>query len=103
MKEDIIKLLEKYEDEIMKYTLGNSIDEYDKRYAEEYEYEWDEHKSSISYTVDKLLSYFGELAPGAMSYIIISEWSGVMTFDEGDLNIGGLNEVCGKILCELKY
>ena len=102
MKEDIIKLLEKYEDDIMQYTLGSSIDEYDKRYAEEYEYEWREHKVGIAYTVNELLSYFGELVPLAMSYVIIAEWSDVMTFDEGDLNMKGLEEVCKYILGELE-
>lgn len=102
MQENIIKLLEKYEDDIMQYTLGSSIDEYDKRYAEEYEWEWREHKVGIAYTVNEVLSYFGELVPLAMSYIIIAEWSDVMTFDKGDLDIVGLNNVCEKILLELK-
>jgi len=102
MQENIIKLLEKYEDDIMKYTLGDSIDEYDKRYAEEYEYEWEEHKSSIAYTVDKLLNYFGGLSPIYMAYVIIAKWSDVMTYDDGDLDIVGLNNICEQILSELE-
>ena len=102
VQENIIKLLEKYENDIMQYTLGSSIDEYDKRYAEEYEYEWEEHKSSIAYTLDKLLNYFGGLSPIYMTYIIITEWGDIMTFDEGDLNIEGLEKTCRHILWELK-
>lgn len=97
----IIKMLEKYEDRIMEYTLGSSVDEYGVRYAEVYCWEWKDHKYGIAYAIDKLIKYGVDISSIGFAYIIISEWSGVMTFDEGDLFINGLTSVCKDILMEL--
>jgi hypothetical protein len=102
MKNKIIKLLEKYEDEIMKNTLGDFIDEYDERYAEVYKWEWKEHKSSIAFVLDKFISSKNKIDAIGFAYVIVCEWSGVMTFDDGDLNIIELEEICKKILNELE-
>lgn len=101
MKDHIIKLLEYYEDEIMKNTLGDSVDEYEKRYAEVYKLEWKDHKQCVAYTLEKLNDCGISVSPTGLAYVIITEWSGVMTFSDGDLNIEGLEKVCGKILDEL--
>lgn len=101
MKDQIIKLLEKYEDKIMEYTLGNSVDEYGERFAKVYCWEWEDHKYCIAYTIDKFIKYGIDINPIGFAYIITSEWSGVMTFDEGDLNMNGLTDICKNILMEL--
>lgn len=101
MKNIIIKILEKHEDRIMKNTLGSSIDEYGVRYAEVYCWEWKDHKYGIAYAIDKLIEYGVDISPIGFAYIIISEWSGVMTFDEGDLDMEELINVCKDILIDL--
>lgn len=101
MKDIIIKVLEKHEDRIMKNTLASSVDEYGVRYAEVYSWEWNDHKYSIAYAIDKLIKYGVDISPIGFAYIIISEWSGVMTFDEGDLDIEELINVCKDILIDL--
>jgi len=101
LKDKIIKTLEKYEDEIMKNTLGDSVDEDDQRYASVYVYEWTDHKHGIAWIIEKLLKSKTQVSAEGFAYIIISQWTGVMTFQEGDLNIKALTEVCAKILKEL--
>lgn len=101
MEHKIIMLLEKYEDKIMQYTLGSSVDEYNKRYAEIYSWEWGEHKYAIAYSIAKILEYTKSLNSTGFAYVIISEWSGVMTFDEEDLDIEKLTGVCEDIIKEL--
>jgi hypothetical protein len=102
MKESIIKLLGKYEDLIMQNTLGYIVDEDGERYAKIYGYEWRDHKHDIAYTLEQIIQYGIKVNPTGLAYIIITEWCGVMTFDDGDLNIDGLEMVCEKILAELK-
>lgn len=101
MKDKIVGLLEKYEDRIMKNTLGCSIDEYGNRYAEVYCWEWKDHKDAIAYTIDKLINYGVNIKAIGLAYIIINEWSGVMTFDDGDLDMLNLKQVCKDILIDL--
>lgn len=101
MKHKIIMLLEKYEDKIMQYTLGSSVDEYNKRYAEVYSWEWSDHKHDIAYVIANLIAYNTEINPIGFAYVIISEWSGVMTFSKGDLDIEKLTGVCEDIIKEL--
>lgn len=103
MKNTIIKLLEKYEDRIMKNTLGSSIDEYGNRYAEVYRWEWKDHKDAIGYTINKLLGYGININSMGMAYIIVNEWGGVMTFDNGDLDMDNLIKVCEDILIDLVF
>lgn len=100
MKDMIVELLEKYEDKIMEYTLGDFIDEYGKRYAEVYCYEWGGHKDRIAYIINKLIKYGVNINSMGMAYIIVNEWAGVMTFDDGDLNMNNLIKVCNDILIE---
>ena len=102
MKNKIVQLLEKYEDRIMAYTLGNSVDEYDERYVKVYRYEWGSHKQDIAYIINILIEHGIDINPIGFAYIIIHEWSGVMTFDDGDLNIKELIKVCEDILVDLK-
>jgi len=101
LKLKIIQLLEKYEDGIMENTLGDSIDDGDDRYVEVYKYEWGNHKEGIAHTLEQLRGYGASVSPTGLAFIIITEWSGVMTFSDGDLNIEGLEKVCKKILKEL--
>lgn len=101
MKDEIIKLLEKYEDKIMENTLGNHIDEYGERYADVYCWEWKDHKYGIAYTIDKLFKYDENINSIGMAYIVVNEWSGVMTFHKGDLNMDNLIKICEDILIDL--
>lgn len=103
MREVIVGLLEKYEDRIMEYTLGNSDSEWGGRFSEIYKYEWDSRKWEIAYTINKLITYGVDINSIEFAYLIISEWSGVMTFDDGDLDIEGLIGVCKDILTDLYY
>lgn len=101
MRDTIVSLLEKYEDRIMKNTLGCSIDEYGNRYAEVYCWEWKDHKDAIAYTIDKLIKYGVDINSIGFAYIIVNEWAGVMTFDAGDLDMNGLIKICEDILIDL--
>ena len=98
MEAKIISLLEKHEDEIMKNTLGNAKDEYGESYAMVYKWEWKEHKSLIAYTLKKIINSNTPINSTGLAFLIIAEWSGVMTFSEGDLDIKDLEVVCGSIL-----
>ena len=98
MEEKIVGLLEKYEDEIMRTTLGGATDEYNDRYAMVYKWEWKEHKSLIAYTLKRIINSNTLINSTGLAFLIIAEWSGVMTFSEGDLDIKGLEVVCGAIL-----
>ena len=102
MENKIIELLEKYEDEIMEYTLGNSNSKWGVRFAEIYCIEWDCHKAEIANIITNLIEYGINVNPNGFAYVIISEWSGVMTFDKDDLNIDGLTNICKTMLNELK-
>ena len=103
MENKIIELLEKYEDEIMKYTLGNSNSKWGGRFADIYCMEWDCHKAEIANIITNLIEYGINVNPNEFAYVIISEWSGVITFDKGDLNIDGLTNICKTMLNELKW
>lgn len=105
MENKIIGLLEKYEDDIMKNTLGSDIyEEYgdkDEKYAEIYKWEWNDSKKCIANVLKELINYGTIITPNAFVFIIITDWTSVMTFSKGDLNIEGLEKVCEKILKEL--
>ena len=101
MEEKIVKLLEQYEDFIMRYTLGDFKDEEGKRYTRVYKYEWEDHKQDIAYTLNKLINSKININSIGLAYIIITEWSGVMTFSDGDLDIKALEEVCKEMLVQL--
>lgn len=102
MENKIIELLEKYEDKIMEYTLGNSNGRWGERFADIYCIEWDCHKAEIANIITNLIEYGINVNPNEFAYVIISEWSGVMTFNKGDLNVEGLTDICKTILEELK-
>lgn len=101
MRDTIVRLLEKYEDQIMEYTLGNYIDEYGERFAEVYKWEWKGHKEDIAYTISRLVKYGVDINSIGFAYIIVDEWAGVMTFDDGDLDMNNLRKVCEDILIDL--
>ena len=102
MENKIIELLEKYEDKIMEYTLGNSNGRWGGRFADIYCMEWDCHKSEIANIIVNLIESGINVNPVGFAYVIISEWSGVMTFDKDDLDIEGLINICEIMLEGLK-
>ena len=102
MENKIIELLEKYEDKIMEYTLGNSNGRWGGRFADIYCVEWDCHKAEIANIIVNLIEYGINVNPNEFAYVIISEWSGVMTFDKDDLDIEVLINICEIMLNELK-
>ena len=102
MGNKIIELLEKYEDEIMEYTLGNSNSKWGGRFADIYCVEWDCHKAEIANIIVNLIESGINVNPVGFAYVIISEWSGVMTFNKGDLNVEGLTNICKTMLNKLK-
>ena len=77
MENKIIELLEKYEDKIMEYTLGNSNGRWGGRFADIYCVEWDCHKAEIANIITNLIEYGINVNPS----IFKSPLSNVITPD----------------------
>lgn len=101
MKDKIIELLEKYEDLIMKYTLGSKKSEWGEKYADVYCYEWKDSKHDIALTVSEMIKNGYIVSSEGFAYIIIAQWAGVISFEDKDVNIKKIKVLCRKILNEL--
>lgn len=98
METKIIRLMIKYDLEIMKNTLGEDTDL--KFYANTPQ--WDVCMGRVAMSIKELIDYGITIDPTGFAYAIISNWCNVMTFGEDELNLDGLIEVCKNILSELK-
>lgn len=86
----IKKSLTKYQDEIMRFTLGSDIDEYDEKYADVYKTEWYSRKESIARTIETIYYSSLPLNPDMIVGLFIGEWFNCISCDLEDLNYYGL-------------
>ncbi|MGV2640226.1 hypothetical protein GNF86_02055 [Clostridium perfringens] len=96
----MIKLIEKYKDEIIEYTLGDKKERFNELSSDMYVFEWDEFKHRIKWSIRFLKTAKLELTPELLTYLIINEWSRVWC-DEKYLNIDKLRELSKTIIEEM--
>ncbi|MEG2289542.1 MAG: hypothetical protein RSC24_06205 [Clostridium sp.] len=96
----VVKLLEKYKNEIMEYTLGDRKDEDYELYSDTYKYEWREFKDRLEQNIGFLKPAQLTLTPELLAYLIINEWGGVWDCEEY-LNIEQLRRISKEIIQQL--
>lgn len=107
-REIIMEALKKHEDGIMQFTLGDIVDEYDERYCDVYNSEWENHSEEIAVSIENILYSNMPLKPDMIVGIIVNEWFNCVGSDVEDLNYYGLLGVAIKIIdyierCQCKY
>ena len=96
MLEKIRDVLEKYEDDIISNVLGAVYDEFGQQYSVFYNMEWTSCLVELSRLINEMLKL--GLTEDAIIYFIIAKFDKIISFEESQVNLKGLNKVCKKIL-----
>jgi len=102
MKGHIKNILSRYENEIIQNVLGSTYDIDGTPFVKVYSYEWKEAINEISKVVSDLYNYDEIINPIGLSYMFITVLHGIMTFDNGDVNMNELIEICKAIIKDIE-
>ena len=102
MLEIIKESLTKHQDGIMKFTLGDEVDEYGDKYSDVYRIEWYSHSESIARTIETIYYSSLPLSPDMIVGLFIREWFNCVGSDIENLNYYGLLGVAISVIKDIE-